>query len=105
MDMSRSYCSSVIEALPNAKPVIDRFHIAQLFHKLIDDARKHIQNKVRKEEGDKTKVFGIRWALLKNFEDLTAEEIEKLFRICDEYPKLGECFAIKEEFLTIKLRT
>lgn len=98
MDMSRSYCSSIIEALPNAKPVIDRFHIAQLFHNLIDDARKHIQNKVRKEEGDKTKVFGIRWALLKNFEDLTAEEIEKLFKICDEYPKLGECLAIKEEF-------
>jgi len=98
MDMSRSYSSSVLQALPGAKPVIDRFHISQLFHKLVDDARKHIQNKIRKEEGAKQKVFGIRWALLKNFEDLTASEITNLFKVCDEYPKLGECFALKEEF-------
>lgn len=98
MDMSRSYCSSVLNSLPNAKPVIDRFHIAQLFHKLVDDARKHIQNKIRKEVGNKSKVFGIRWALLKNFEDLTAQEAERLLKVCDEYPKLGECFALKEEF-------
>lgn len=98
IDMSRSYSGAVLETLPNAKPVIDRFHISQLLHNLVDDARKHIQNKIRKEEGDKNKVFGIRWALLKNFEDLKAEEISKLFEVCDEYPKLGECFAIKEEF-------
>jgi transposase len=98
MDMSRSYCNSVRESLPNAKPVIDRFHISQLLHKLIDEARKHIQNKIRKEEEDKTKVFGIRWALLKNFEDLSAKEMNTLLMICDEYPRLGECFALKEEF-------
>ena len=98
IDMSKGYCSAVLEALPNAKLVIDRFHISQLFHKLVDDARKHIQNKIRKEEGNKDKVFGIRWALLKNFENLKAYEISKLFEVCNEYPKLGECFALKEEF-------
>ena len=98
MDMSRSYCNGVLETLPNAKPVIDRFHLSQLFHNQVDDARKHIQNKVRKEEDNKQKVFGIRWSLLKNFEDLEAEEMRQLFKVCDEYPKLGECFALKEEF-------
>lgn len=98
IDMSKGYCNAVLESLPNAKPVIDRFHISQLFHKLVDDARKHIQNKIRKEEGNKDKVFGIRWSLLKNFEDLEAQEMKKLFEVLDEYPKLGECFALKEEF-------
>jgi len=98
IDMSKGYCSAVLEALPNAKPVIDRFHISQLLHKLVDDARKHIQNKVRKEEGDKDKVFGIRWALLKNFEDLCDEEVFKLLKVCVEYPILGECLYIKEKF-------
>lgn len=65
---------------------------------MADDARKHIQNKVRKEEGDKDKVFGIRWALLKNFEDLGDEEVFKLLKVCVEYPILGECLYIKEEF-------
>ncbi len=98
IDMSKSYCGAVLEALPKAKPVIDRFHISQLFHKLVDDARKHIQNKIRKDEGDKDKVFGIRWSLLKNFEDLEDKEINRLFEVCNEYPKLGECFSLKEEF-------
>lgn len=48
MDMSRGYCNGVLETLPNAKPVIDRFHLSQLLHDQVDDARKHIQNKVRK---------------------------------------------------------
>lgn len=98
IDMSKSYFGAVKAALPNAKPVIDRFHISQLFHKLVDEARKHIQNKVRKEEGDKDKVFGIRWALLKNFEDLGEEEVFKLLKVCIEYPVLGECLSIKEKF-------
>ena len=28
----------------------------------------------------------------------SAAEIKKLFEVCDEYPKLGECFALKKEF-------
>jgi transposase len=52
MDRSRSYSGSVLQALPSDKSVIDRFHISQLIHKLVDDARKHIQNKIRKEKGD-----------------------------------------------------
>ena len=90
MDMSRSYCSSIIEALPNAKPVIDRFHIAQLFHNLIDDAQNTFRTKSEKKKVIKLKCSASAGAL-KNFEDSTAEEIEKLFKICDEYPKLGEC--------------
>ncbi|WP_132247447.1 transposase [Marinisporobacter balticus] len=48
MDMSRSYCFFVLECLPNAKPVIDRFHISQHLHNCVDDARKHIQDHIRK---------------------------------------------------------
>jgi transposase len=98
IDMSKSYYGAVKAALPNAKTVIDRFHISQLFHKLVDDARKHIQNRVRKEENDKGKIFGIRWALLKNYEDLTGEEAFKLLKVCIEYPIMGECLGLKEKF-------
>jgi transposase len=98
IDMSKSYYGAVKAALSNAKTVIDRFHISQLFHELVDNARKHIQNKVRKEENDKEKVFGIRWALLKNYEDLTGEEAFKLLKVCIEYPILGECLGLKEKF-------
>lgn len=96
IDMSKSYYGAVKAALPNAKTVIDRFHISQLFHKLVDDARKHIQNRVRKEENDKGKIFGIRWALLKNYEDLTGEEAFKLLRSASNTLSWGNALVLRK---------
>ncbi|HHV45640.1 MAG TPA: ISL3 family transposase [Tissierellia bacterium] len=105
MDMSRGYCSSILECFPNAKPIIDRFHLAQSFHKCVDDARKHIQNRIRKE-GKKGEVFKIRWALLKNVEDLKREEALWLTLACTKYPVIEQLHYIKEEFRELfKIRT
>lgn len=97
MDMSRSYCYSVLECFPNAKPVVDRFHISQQLHKNVDDARKHIQNHIKKN-GKKNEVFKIRWALLKNVEDLKYEEALRLILSCTKYEKIYELHYLKEEF-------
>ena len=97
MDMSRSYCQSILSCFPNAKPVVDRFHLAQNFHKCVDDARKHIQNHIRKY-GNKEEVFKIRWALLKNVEDLKREEALWLILACNKYPVIERLHYIKEEF-------
>ena len=100
LDMSKTYAAAILECFPNASPVTDRFHISQAFHVAVDEARKHIQNKIRKEEGDQKKVFGIRWSLLKNQEDLSVKEETLLQQVCAEYPLLGECYELKEEFRT-----
>ena len=97
MDMSRSYCQSILECFPNAKPVIDRFHIAQQLNKRVDDARKHIQNHIKKY-GKKTVVFRIRWAMLKNVEDLKRNEALWLMLACTKYPKIEQLHYLKEEF-------
>lgn len=97
MDMSKSYCSSVLECFPNAKPVIDRFHIAQHLHKCVDKARKHIQNHIKKY-GKKNEVFKIRWALLKHVEALTREEALRLILACTKYPQIEQLHYLKEEF-------
>lgn len=100
LDMSKTYAAAILECFPNASPVTDRFHISQAFHVAVDNARKHIQNQIRKEEGNKKKVFGIRWLLLKNQEDLTAKERALLEDVCNHYPKLMTCYELKEEFRT-----
>jgi transposase len=100
LDMSKTYAAAILECFPNAAPVIDRFHISQALHVAVDNARKHIQNKIRQEEGDKKKVFGIRWSILKNQEDLTAKEMSLLEDVCNHYPKLMTCYELKEEFRT-----
>lgn len=106
IDMSKAFAGAITRCFPNAVFVIDRFHISQHLHRLTDKARKHIQNKIRKEENDKKKVFRIRWSLLKNIEDLTHNELENLLKVCDEYPKLGLCLALKEKFREFfKIRT
>ena len=98
IDMSNTYAGVVRECFPNAKTIIDRFHISQQLHNQIDEARKHIQNKIKKETEEKELVFGIRWALLKEFKDLSLEEMDKLLDICEEYPAIGDCLYLKEEF-------
>lgn len=97
MDMSRSYCYSVLDCFPKAKPVIDRFHIAKNWHDKIDEARRHIQNYIKKHE-NKDEVFNIRWAILKSIEDLTGKEMLNLILACDKYPKLSKLHYLKEEF-------
>jgi transposase len=105
MDMSRSYCYSVLESLPNAKPVIDRFHLSQKLHKDTDDARKHIQNHIKKHH-NKDEVFKIRWALLKNLEDLTENQLLNLITACNKYPQLAQLHYLKEEFRNLfKIKT
>jgi transposase len=97
MDMSRSYCNSVLECFPNAKPVIDRFHIVQQLNTCVDNARKHIQNHIKKY-GKKDEVFKIRWALLKNVEDIKLEEAQRLILACTKYPIIDNLHFLKEEF-------
>ncbi|MHB1392700.1 MAG: ISL3 family transposase [Clostridia bacterium] len=97
MDMSRTYFHSILECFPNAKPVIDRFHISQHLHRCVDEARKHIQNHINKH-GKKDEVFKIRWALLKNVEDLTHDEALRLILSCNRYPQIEQLHYLKEEF-------
>lgn len=57
IDMSKAFKGAINNCFPNADVVIDCFYISQHLHNQIDKARKHIQNEVRKETGDKNKVF------------------------------------------------
>ncbi|WP_165916212.1 transposase [Marinisporobacter balticus] len=83
LDMSRSYCFYVLECLPNAKPVIDRFHISQHLHNCVDDARKHIQNYIRKY-GKKDKVLQLHYLKeeFRIFFDLATKENAAAFLDC-----------------------
>ena len=96
IDMSRAFESIVLEHLPGAAIVIDRFHVSTQLHKRVDEARRHIQNKQRKE--DKARVFNIRWIILKNMEDLTVEELKRLNQMYEEDERLSLCHQLKEEF-------
>ncbi|MBA1336056.1 MAG: hypothetical protein HPY66_2015 [Firmicutes bacterium] len=61
----------------------------------MDDARKHIQNHIKKY-GKKDEVFKIRWAMLKNVEDLKREEALYLILACTKYPIIEQLHYLKK---------
>ncbi len=74
--MSKTFEAVVLKNLPTAAIVVDSFHIAVRLYKRVDEARRYIQNKQKKE--GKERVFNIRWLILKNVEDLTVQELIRL---------------------------
>ena len=83
-DMSAAYWSAVLEHLPEAALVFDKFHILKLMNERLDDLRRHM---VREAEGPlKLQIKGTRFLLLRNPENLTADQIPKL----DQALKINE---------------
>lgn len=75
-DMSAAYWSAVLEHLPDAVLVFDKFHILKLMNERLDDLRREM---VREAEGPlKLRIKGTRFLLLRNPENLTADQIPKL---------------------------
>ena len=83
-DMSAAYWSAVLEHLPDAVLVFDKFHILKLMNERLDDLRREM---VREAVGPlKLKIKGTRFLLLRNPKNLTGDQIPKL----DEALRLNE---------------
>jgi transposase len=75
-DMSVAYWSAVLEHLPEATLVFDKFHLLKLMNERLDDLRREM---VREAEGPlKLRIKGTRFLLLRNPENLSREQIPKL---------------------------
>jgi len=78
IDMSGAYWSAVLEHLPNAALVFDKFHVIKLMNERLDDLRRQM---VREAEGPlKLRIKGTRFLLLRNPENLKPDQIPKLDR-------------------------
>ena len=69
IDMSPAYIAAVLENLPGAAIVFDRFHVMKLYNDRLSELRRHLQ---REAEGPLqiSVLKGTRWLLLKNPENL-----------------------------------
>lgn len=76
--------------------MIDRFHVMKNLNAALTQARRMIQ----KEADEKTRdiLKGCRWLLVKNRENLTEEEQQKLTNMLDASPELKACYELKESF-------
>jgi len=67
-DMAVAYVSAVLENLPKAALVLDRFHVIKYFNHKLTDLRRQVYRAATAMEREVLK--GIRWILLKNPENL-----------------------------------
>ena len=72
-DMSAAYWSAVLDHLPDAALVFDKFHIIKLMNERLDDLRRQM---VREAEGPlKLRIKGTRFLLLRNPENLQEDPL------------------------------
>jgi transposase len=98
-DMWDAYQEAVAEKLPNARRVVDRFHVMKNLNEALTKARRTIQHEA--DEAMKTVLKGCRWLLVKNRENLTTEDQEKLSGMLTTSPELRTCYTLKEDFRTL----
>ncbi len=99
-DMWRPFKRSFSPYLPNAKLVIDKFHVVKMASEALDDERKKYQSTLSKNERVHIKK-SIRWLTLKRPGNLTPPEKAALEVVRQTIPELGVAYDFKEMFFRI----
>jgi transposase len=95
-DMWDAYHEAAQAKLPNARLTVDRFHVMKNLNDAVTKARRTIQNQA--DEATQAVLKGCRWLLVKNAENLTDEEQQKLQAMLAASPALKTCYELKEAF-------
>ncbi|MEG4206429.1 ISL3 family transposase [Microcoleus sp. Pol7_A1] len=114
IDMWRGYKSLVLELMPNAQVVADRFHVMVQVNQELDSQRKQekrqLENslKTAKEKSQKQSYAHVleglkksKYASLKNEENLNEEQTQKLAELKEVSPKLKTMHELKEKIRQI----
>lgn len=99
LDMGLAYIAAVREGLPQAAIVFDRFHVMQMFNKVIRDCRR-AEFKAAKTLGDLTgqqTIKGSLWLLLSNRTTLKQTDRERLDQLLAQNQPLSALYTLKEQ--------
>ncbi len=98
MDMSTSFMSAVQEHLPFVPIVFDHYNVSAMMNRGIEEVRRQQQAQLD-EEGEKF-LKGIRFLLLKNYENLDEENKNRLQSLLDVNAPLFTIHTMKEQLRT-----
>lgn len=99
IDMWRPYKEAVEFCLPQAKIVIDKYHVVQMANEALDKVRKELREGLTPKERKSLKRE--RYALLKRRRDLNMKEQIFMQAWCEQFPVLGIAYKLKEDFYAI----
>ncbi len=107
MDLWIPYKNLVEELMPNAQVVADRFHVMKQVNTELDNQRKKEKREAEKinSESDKEQILSglkkSKYVLLKNEDNLTEEQKDKLEEVKQVSPTLSKMHHLKEELRMI----
>ena len=101
-DMSPAYIQAVVENLPHAVLVFDRFHVVKLFNDRLSDFRRELYREAT-DKMQKDVLKGTRWLLLKNPDNLNEDkqEKERLAEALSLNQPLATAYYLKEDLRQI----
>lgn len=94
MDLSPAYTAAVLDQLPQAAIIYDRFHLEQLLSKGLDTIRKQ-------EQAENQILRKSKYLWLRNNANLTQKEADKIHYLSITFPNLGKAYQLKEQFKEI----
>ncbi len=99
MDMYHVYRQVIQATLPQARIVVDRFHIQRMANEALERLRKRLRKTL--PERQRLKLKDERFLLLRRQHDLKPEAMDRLLAWFQRFPQLSEAHALKEGFLSI----
>jgi len=96
MDMHEPFRQAVQMCLPQAKVVVDKFHLIRHINGAVDKVRSRLQGGSRR--GKRRELFRSRYTLLKGTERRADWEKKKLNQLFYRYPELKRAWVLKESF-------
>lgn len=99
LDMGPAYIAAVRKSLPNVDIVFDRFHVMQMFSKVIRDCRRAEFKEAKKLDdlvGQQT-IKGSLWLLLSNRTTLKETDQGRLDQLLAQNQPLAAIYALKEQ--------
>jgi len=99
IDMSAAYEKATRQAVPEATIVFDRFHVAQLAQKAVDEVRRQQVRKL--DPDDRRALKNTRWALLRRHHNRTDRDRATLAYVREVNDPLYRAYLLKETLLDI----
>ncbi len=103
IDMYEGYASAVKKALPQARIVADRFHVAKKYRDCADqlriEAQRDLKAGLNKEEYEALK--GTMWLFRRDPKDLDKEERERLALLFECAPDLKRAYDLREQMTAL----
>lgn len=99
MDMWRPYREAVNEVIPDAKVVVDKFHVVRMANVAMESVRKSLRTELSPKQ--RRGLMHDRFVLLRRQSQLNEQESFNLDGWTKNYPLLGEAYRLKEEFFNI----